>query len=443
MNNKVLIRWSYVFAILFFANTESLQAQPTLHLNMADAIEMSLQNSKELKLSQSMVEMAKLDTRELKDNQLPSFGVTGAYLRLNTPNVNFKLGQLANDSTGSTSGLKVHQAAYGMATASVPVFSGFRFKYGIESKKYLEEATKLDVKKDREAVIMNTVTAYANLHKAQKAVDLVSENLLSEKDRVRKFTDRERNGLVARNDLMKVELQASNVELALLDAQNDLKVTMVNMNLMLGLPVGTVLETDARFFEALPEVSQMDQWLDDALASRKDLAANAMRQKATNLGMKVARADLYPSIALTAGYVAIGIPGVVNIPNAMNIGVGVNYNIASLWKSSTKISQAHTQAYQVKAQEGILQDQIQREVTSAFYQYQLSKQKIEVYTKAREQANENLRITKNKYENSLVTTTELLDADVAQVQAEINYEMAKADALVSYKRLQQVSGVIQ
>ena len=37
----------------------------------------------------------------------------------------------------------------------------------------------------------------------------------------------------------------------------------------------------------------------------------------------------------------------------------------------------------------------------------------------------------------------LLDADVAQVQSRINYEASKADALVAYKRLEQVSGLIQ
>ncbi len=55
---------------------------------------------------------------------------------------------------------------------------------------------------------------------------------------------------------------------------------------------------------------------------------------------------------------------------------------------------------------------------------------------------ENYRITKNKYDNSLVTTTELLDADVAQVQSKINYAAAKADAIVAYKKLEQTAGVI-
>ena len=54
----------------------------------------------------------------------------------------------------------------------------------------------------------------------------------------------------------------------------------------------------------------------------------------------------------------------------------------------------------------------------------------------------NYRITQNKYRNSLATTTELLDADLAQLQAKLNYVFAKADAVVIYKQLQQSAAQI-
>jgi outer membrane protein TolC len=65
-----------------------------------------------------------------------------------------------------------------------------------------------------------------------------------------------------------------------------------------------------------------------------------------------------------------------------------------------------------------------------------------VYKKAVDQANENYRITKDKFDNSLVTTTDLLEADVAQLQAQLSSLLSKADALVAYKKLQQTAGVL-
>lgn len=430
-------------SIIWIASANLSQAQTARTIKLDEAIEMSLKNSKQLKLSQSNIDLAGLSIRQIKENQLPSLSVSGSYLRVNTPNVNLKIQQSGNDSTGGPGGApNVHQAMYGMASASLPVFSGFRFKYGLESAKYLEQAAKLDADNDREAVIQNTVAAYSNLYKAKKSVDLVSENLLSERQRVAEFTNREKNGMLARNDLMKAKLQESNVELALLNAENDLKITTINMNLLLGLPEETVLEADSNSFTTLKEEGKAAEWEQAAIAHRKDFAANGVRQKAADTDIKVAKADLYPSVALTAGYVALNIPGVVTVPNAVNAGIGFKYDIASLWKSGAKIAQARTHAYQLRTNEQLLLDKIHLEVNTAYYNYVLSKRKIDVYAKAVEQAGENYRITKNKYDNSLVTTTELLDADVAQVQSRIDYEAAKADAVVAYKRLEQTAGVI-
>jgi outer membrane protein TolC len=418
-------------------------AQTARTITLEEAIEMSLKNSKQLKLSQTNVDVAGLNIRAIKENQLPSLSVSGSYLRLNTPNINLKLKPSGGDSTTATSTPEVHQVMYGMASASLPIFSGFRFKYGLQSAHYLEQAAKLDAENDRDAVIQNTISAYSNLYKAKKSLDLVAENLLRERQRVEEFTNRERNGMLARNDLMKAKLQESNVELALLDAENELKVTTVNMDLLLGLPENTALLADSASFLVMKDEGNVGDWEQTALTHRKDIAANGIRQKAANIDIKGAKADFYPNVALTAGYVALNIPGVAMIPNAVNAGIGVSYDIASFWKSGSKIAQARTHAYQLKTNEEILLDRIHLEVNTAYYNYVLSKRKIDVYAKAVEQASENYRITKNKYDNSLVTTTELLDADVAQVQSKINYEAAKADAIVAFKRLEQTAGVIQ
>ncbi len=96
----------------------------------------------------------------------------------------------------------------------------------------------------------------------------------------------------------------------------------------------------------------------------------------------------------------------------------------------------------MQANQGILTDQVRLAINQAYENYLLSQKKIEVYHKAIEQATENYRITKNKYDNSLETTTNLLDADVAQLQAKLNYANANADALVAYKKLQQAAGML-
>jgi outer membrane protein TolC len=106
------------------------------------------------------------------------------------------------------------------------------------------------------------------------------------------------------------------------------------------------------------------------------------------------------------------------------------------------VQQAKAREVQLLENKGILNDAVRLQINQAYQNYLLSQKKIDVYNKAIEQATENYRITKNKYDNSLVTTTDLLDADVAQLQAKLNYAFAKADAIGAYSKLLQTAGML-
>lgn len=440
------------FAAILIASvlgTQQLLAQKVMDLTMDQAIQLSLQNNKQLKVSQAKIDEAKASLNQAKDNQLPDVKASGSYLRVNNPTIDLKLKTSSSSSGGSGSDQsgggfpKVNEVGYGLVNASLPVFSGFRIHYGIEAAKYLEQAAKLDAENQREDVIANTINAYANLYKARKAVELVQENLKQSQQRVTDFTNLEKNGVIARNDLLKAELEESNIELSLLDAQSNLKITYTNMDLMLGLDENTELIADANGFVATNDAGNLADWEQKALQNRNDINALALRTKASYANIKAIQGEYYPSLALTGGYVPfIYIPNVATISNALDGGVGLQYNLGSLWKTGAKVAQARAQLREIEANEGMLNDQVRLDIHRAYENYLLSQKKIDVYNKAIEQATENYRITKNKYDNNLATTTDLLDADVAQLQAKLNYSNANADALVAYKKLQQAAGIL-
>ncbi len=424
----------------------SATAQKKMDLTMEQAIQLSLQSNKQLKVSQAKVDQARASLHEAKDNQLPDVKVSGSYLRINNPTIDlkFKTGSSSSDTgkTATSSVPKVNELAYGMVNASLPLFSGLRIHYGIEAAKYLSQAAKLDAENQREEVIVNTINAYSNLYKARKAVELVQEDLKQSQQRVTDFTNMEQNGLIARNDLLKAQLGSSNIELSLLDAQNNLRITYINMDLMLGLEEGTELVADSNSFTMQNDAGSLIDWETNALQNRKDLGAIGLRAKAYTANIKSVKGEYYPGIALSGGYVALYVPNFITVTNAVNGGIGLQYNLGSLWKTGAKVAQAQAQLREVQANEGMLSDQVRLSVNQAYENYILSQKKIDVYRKAVEQASENYRITKNKYDNSLETTTNLLDADVAQLQAKLNYATANADALVAYKKLQQAAGML-
>jgi outer membrane protein TolC len=120
----------------------------------------------------------------------------------------------------------------------------------------------------------------------------------------------------------------------------------------------------------------------------------------------------------------------------------VKYDLASLWKTKTKVQQAKIKEQQLQLNEEMMTDNVRMQINQAYQAYLVSVKKIQVYEKAVLQAEENYRITKNKFDNSLTTTTELLDADVALLQTKLSVTNSKADSFLAYNKLLQVTGSI-
>ncbi len=434
-----LIRNTAIFSVLYLLNIQALQAQESKTLTLKEAVDMTVANSKALKNNKIKIVEATAAITEANERRLPDAGISGAALFLPVnPGLNMKTG--GNSNSGNMP--RVSEAIYGIASVSLPLYTAGKLKYGIESAKYLEQAVELDADNDRSLVILNSINACINLYKAHQAITLMKENLEQAQQRVKDLSNLEKNGLLARNDLLKAELQTSNTELALLDAESNYKISCVNMNLMMGLPEQTVLVPDRSGLALPTSVKTLEEYEQDALQGRKDVSALSFRKKAATLGIKNAKANYYPNIALTGGYIAADIPKLLTITNAVNIGVGVKYDLASLWKTKTKIQQAQFKVQQLQLNEEMLGDNIRLQVNQAYQSYLVSQKKIEVYEKAVTQATENYRITKNKYDNSLATTTELLDADVALLQTKLSVTNAKADSFLAYNKLLQIAGLL-
>jgi len=327
-----------LFITLGLFAAQSLLAQQSRTLTLKEAIDLTLANSRQLKLNEAKVLEASANIKEAEEKRLPDAGVSGSYLYLPVrPTINLK-----SDSAGSGGGPKVSQTLFGTLSVSLPLYNGGKLKYGIESAKYLEQALKLDAENERTAVIMNTINACINLFKAKEAINLVKENLEQSQQRVKDLSNLEKNGLLARNDLLKAELQSSNIELTLLDAQSNYRLASANMDIMLGLPEETDLIPDRNGLALPQSVKSISEYEQDALQNRNDIAAAAVRKKNAELNIKTIKTDYYPSIALTGGYIAADIPKFLTVTNAVTIGVGVKYNINDRMNLSFEISQRFT-----------------------------------------------------------------------------------------------------
>lgn len=431
INNTVIVA-------VFFAGMATFNAQEKKMLTLDEAVQLGIQNSKSLKIDAAKIEEATADLLEAKNRQLPDLKVSASYMYLPlAPNIDIKL-----PGVSANGGPKVNQVLFGSANLSVPIYSGGRIKYGIESAKYLVEASKLNTENDKVAIAYNVAQAYNNLFKASQSIKVLEENLSASAKRDVTFLKLENNGVIARNDRLKANLQTSNIELQLLEAKNNYNIANINMDLLLGLPDNTEIEVDPEYINEMEEVKTVDYYLNIAQENRKDLQALQQQRKAASLGTKAAKAENLPSIALTGGYVAADVPKFFTMYNALNVGVGIQYNLSNIWKKNSALKQSEAREKQLSATDEMLKDNIKLDVNREYQNADYYKQRIAVFEKSSVQATENYRITKNKYDNGLATMQELLDADAAQISATVGVINAKADAALAYRKLVQTTGTL-
>ncbi len=429
--------------LLFFSLVAMAQEKKALSLD--EAISLAVTKSTEAGLADTRVTTSQLDVDNVKNNIYPDFKVSGQYMRITNPTVKFRI-PLGSDEPAdpgeegqTTASPEVNQIMFAQASLSMPLFSGFKLRNSIHASENIYKAQTFNAANTKEQLAMQAIILYVNLYKAQESVALIQENLKSADQRVTDFTAMEQNGLLARNDLLKAQLQSSNIQLTLDDARKKASVINYQLATLLKLPEGTQLEPGDAYFKNANGITP-SATESEAIGKRNDLEALRWQQKAAEAEIKVAKGDYYPSLALSAGYVALDIQNVVQVYNAVNFGVGVSYDISGIFKNSKKVKAAKSRAEEARYQVDLLTDRVKVQVQEALENYNLSLKQNKVYTQALEQAAENYRIVKDKYDNGLVDTNDLLEADVEQLQAQLNETFSKADITQRYYELLNASG---
>lgn len=418
---------------IFFIGISSIEAQEKTSLTLDEAVKLAWEKSNEVTLAGTKVNTKKYELQEVKNSQYPDIKVSGQYQRLTKASISMP-NQGENASLASPD-----RAMLGMANLSLPLFAGFKIQNSINASDNLYEAENANAAKTKEDVTLRVITYYTALYKAQKTLDVLNENQKSAKQRVTDFIELEKNGIIPRNDLLKSQLLVSKTQLSIDEANNNLNNINFYLTTLLKLDPGTKLQVnEADFFNLKTSNAPTSDVL--ALQNRKDLEAIRFQQKASEANIKVARAAYYPTLALLGGYTALDLKDIITVKYAMNFGLGLTYDISGIYKNSAHVREAESRALEAKNTEAVMTDRIKVEVQKSIEDYDLAINQSVVYDEALQQASENYRLVKDKFDNGLADTNDLVEADVEQLSAKINTAVSKATIIQKYYELLSVSG---
>lgn len=407
-------------------------------LRLEEAIQMGLQNSKQLKLSQAKIDEAVSEYNQEMDRKLPTGSVSFAYNRAQIPANTLNFGEDALHLPKSAN------AFLGIASLNQTILGGHRLRYAQESTNLLTNIARLDAVKDKDQITYDIINAYYNLYKVLQSVKVVNQNLETIDQQIHQAQRFFEQGLVTKNDVLRFQLQRSNVEINGIDLETNRRIVNHNLDILLGLPESTRVTID-ELPMAKRSVGTLESYIDSALNNREELAQLNLRNKIAETNIKSIRANTTPTLSASAGayYVDVSInplPKSGNFITPLTLGLTASWNFSTLWTNKNKIAQAKIQLQEVDINKGIVSDNLRNEVNQSYQNYLSAMNKIQLLQTSIEQAGENNNILASKYKSNIASATDRADAETLLYQAQINLELAKADAGLAYYTLIKSTG---
>ncbi|WP_442589593.1 TolC family protein [Pedobacter sp. AW31-3R] len=418
-----------------------LYAQNVKKLSIQEAIQLGIENSKNLKLSQNKIDQALSQLEIVKDNALPTAKASLIYNHAEIPTNKLVIGG------AEAINLPKRADAY-LATAAVEqlVYGGGKLKYARESTRLLSDVARLDADKNKEEVSYAVINTYYALYKVAQSKKVVDQNLASIASQLKQSQRFFEQGIVTKNDVLRFQLQQANIRLTALEIESDRKVINYNLDILLGLAEDTEIEITDPAADGMVK-APLSTYMDMAFANRQELKTLDLRNQVAEIDIKSVKANTLPTVGVGANVYYIN-PSGDFIPSnhqyivPMTLGATLSWNIGTLWTNKNKVSDARIQQKSVVIEKEILNDQVKIEINKNFQEYQVAMNKISILETSIAQATENDRLLESKYKNNVASAIDRIDAETLLYQSKINLEIAKADAGMAYYTLLKSTGKI-
>jgi len=418
-------------------------AQPRT-LSLDEAVQLGIQNSKQLKRSQYKIDEALARLDQARDLRLPDAKVSFQYLHA------LMMSRLINIPGVTKDPIKLpfdFPAYLGTLSVSEPIFNGNQFKYARQSADLLVQMNRMDADKDKEDITSLVIDSYLNYDKILENQLIVAQNMQDIQNKLDEIVKYEGQGLATQNDVLRFQLQRSQMQLTEIELENNRKIANYNMNILLGLPDSTQIILPAVNYK-VNETFVFADLLQQAETNRRELQDLSYQSKIADIDVKKIHDKRYPTVSASAGAYYINPTGQViptrnNLIAPITLGIGASWDIGTLYKNKNKEREATLQRQELNTARDQALDDIHQDVHKQFMLYQTALEKIKILQVAVDQAKENERITESKFRNNLVNTTDRIDAQTQLYQAKVNLELAKSDATIAYYDVQRSTGKIR
>ena len=406
-----------------------LRAQQPMKLSMEQCRDMALTASEELKQADNRLRQAELDDKIAATARLPKIegSATGAYV---LPDIEMTGMELAMRGT-YMAGLTLTQ----------PIYTGGKISAGRQMARLGRQIADQQLRMTRMDVLVDADNAYWSYIAVRRKVRML-ESYSTQMDTIYKQTSSAvAAGMAIENDLLRIEAKRTEIEYQLQRARNGADLSRIELCNVIRTPLDTPIEpTDTTFNIESPTAMSLD------IARRPEVGLLEKQIDVNMQRIRDARSEMLPTVGLSAGYSYYGnikLKGFADMGNGTTVpytqefrdGIGIAMLAGKIpiihWGESRK--KLHKARYELDNS----QLELQRNMRLMSIEAQQAVQNVEdgyrmIHTaeSGLRQAEENLRVMRNRYAAAMSPLTDLLDAQSQWQQAQSNLIEAQTQYMI-------------
>ncbi len=436
-----MVGWLLSATSAFARGTGGQPQTGAVTLSFNQALERALSANEGLKVAKERVVETQARVQESKTNFLPQVSLGYNYL----PSQRFPVIRIPAGVFGPEE--QTFQAAFSRENSmqlfiNQPIYTGGRLNsaYGITTSSL--DASKLELDRTRQEIEYRVVETFYAALMNERGVAVADEQVRLTARQLELARARFEGGTVARLDVLQAEVELANAKARRIQAKAQVDTSLQALRGVLSMPQTQVLKLEGSLDE--PVVGQARSVLDTELPKRPDLQAYSARRQAAEYASNLAQGEWKPSLSFTGNmqYQQDGLNNFLSRDNqSYTFGLSLNVPLFAAPGAAARRGIAQSQMRQAEHGLRYATDNARLELESAWTALESSAEVVATQEKALELARESVSIAQVSYENGVITSAELNDAQVRLLQTEYLLMQAKYSRITAAARAKVAAGL--
>lgn len=431
MKNKSLISCIVLLCFLGIAPSAFSQQKP-IEWDLRSCINYALENNIQIKKQQQSVEISKVDFVQSKAERFPS--------------LNGGIGQSFTNQM-EASGSNQQQSFtgnYSLQSAMV-LYNGNKLNNTITQNELLVKSGELSVKESENNMELTITAAYLKILFAKESVVNAENNLISSETQYKRAKVLFDAGYIAESNYAQVQSQYSSDKYALVVANNDLSLLILQLKQLLQLGINDSISVkfpvldESQVLKALPAKQDV---FNSALNTMPEIENSKVNMNVAAIDLDIAKAGLLPSLSLSAS-LATGYNSLAsaNYPTQLgnnfyqNAGLSLDIPIFNKKQVKSSIAKAQIGIETAKLSYAETQTNLLTQVETAYIDALSAQGRFQAAAEQLKYTKISYSLVEEQFNLGMKNTVDLLTEKTKYLAAQQEYLQAKYNAILNYKIL--------